>query len=248
MRVLKKYWWAFLLLIILFGIGGFLGWATNALGPMPEALAALESDEVVTVDMEPWLIFSPTGTRPTTGFIFYPGGKVDYRSYAPQAREIAEAGYLVIVPEMPLNLAVFSPNAADSILAAYPDIEHWAIGGHSLGGTMAAKYVYDHPNTVGGLVLWASYPAENNSLIDIGQPVTSIWGSRDGVATPDTIAASAQNLPAETIWAEIEGGNHSQFGWYGDQAGDKLATISREQQQAETVAATITLLEAINGR
>jgi pimeloyl-ACP methyl ester carboxylesterase len=227
-------------------MGGFYVWASDAPDPMPEAMAALESDEVVNVETEPWLIFTPTEITPTTGFIFYPGGKVDYRSYAPQARAIAEAGYLVVIPEMPLNLAVFNANAANDIITAYPDIENWAIGGHSLGGAMAGKFIYDNPDAVDGLVLWASFPAGNNDLSGMDIAVTSIYGSVDGVATPDQILASKPLLPANTTWVEIIGGNHAQFGWYGDQAGDNPATISREEQQAQTVAATVALLETIS--
>lgn len=250
MRILKKYGWALALLLVipLLGVGGVFVWATNALGSMPEALAALESDEVVTVATEPWLTFSPTAVEATTGFIFYPGGRVDYRSYAPQAREIAAAGYLVVIPEMPLNFAVFSPDMANDVLAAYPDIKQWAIGGHSLGGAMAAKYVYDNPAAVDGLAFWAAYPAESNSLTGAELPITSIWGSVDGVATPDDIAASEPFLPVGTMWVEIVGGNHAQFGWYGDQEGDNPAGISREEQQGQTVAATVALLEVMNGR
>lgn len=249
MKFLKKYGWL-LILIVLFvlglGIGGFYVWASDAPDPMPEAMAALESDELVTVETEPWLIFTPTDETPTTGFIFYPGGKVDYRSYAPQARAIAEAGYLVIIPEMPLNLAVFGANAAADVIAAYPTIEQWAIGGHSLGGSMAAQYVYDNPGQMAGLTFWASYPAGSNDLSSTNIVVNSIYGSSDGVATAEQVLAGNALLPTTTTWVEIEGGNHAQFGWYGEQAGDKPATISREEQQAQTVAATVALLEAIN--
>lgn len=247
MSYVKKYWWISLLIFLIFAlaIGGFVFWASAAPAPMPEAMAALESDELVTVETEPWLIFTPTENMPTTGFIFYPGGKVDYRSYAPQARAIAEAGYLVIMPQMPLNLAVFNANAADEIITAYPDIENWAIGGHSLGGSMAAQYAYDNPDTIDGLVLWASYPAGSNDLSNTDIAVTSIYGSNDGVATPEEVLAGKLLLPANATWVEIEGGNHAQFGWYGDQAGDNPASISHEEQQAQTVAATVTLLETI---
>ncbi|MFO7681110.1 MAG: alpha/beta hydrolase [Chloroflexota bacterium] len=248
MIYLKKYWWILLLLILGLGIGGFYMWATDASGPMPEALAALESDELVTVVTEPWLIFAPTGGSPDnggspdTGFILYPGGKVDYRSYAPQARAIAEAGYLVIIPEMPLNLAVFAPNTANDIITAYPDIQQWAIGGHSLGGAMAAKFVFDNPGAMSGLALWAAYPAGGNDLSNAEVAVSSIYGSLDGVATPEQVLAGKPLLPADTTWVEIVGGNHAQFGWYGPQDGDNPATISHEEQQAQTVAATVALL------
>jgi len=246
MQILKKYWWLITLIILAVLISGFVIWANDALGPMPEALDALESDELVAVETGPWLIFTPADKEPTTGFIFYPGGKVDYRSYAPQARDIAEAGYLVIIPEMPLNLAVFGANKADDIIAAYPEIEQWAIGGHSLGGAMSAKYVYDNPNAMDGIAFWAAYPAESNSLADATLSVRSILGNKDGVATPDKIFASEPFLPATTTWVEIDGGNHAQFGWYGDQEGDNPATISREEQQAQTVEATVALLEEMS--
>jgi hypothetical protein len=245
MTYIKRYWWLALLFILVLGLGGFVFWATDALGPMPEALAALESDNQVTVETEPWLVFTPAETTPTTGFIFYPGGKVDYRSYAPQAKEIAAAGYLVIIPEMPLNLAVFSPNVAADIIAAYPHIEQWAVGGHSLGGAMAAKYAYDNPVAVEGLALWASYPAENNDLAGTNMAVSSIYGSNDGVATPAQVLAGMPLLPAKTTWVEIVGGNHAQFGWYGEQDGDLPASISREEQQLQTVEATLSLLALI---
>ena len=98
---------------------------------MPEALAALQSDSQVKVTTDPWLVFQPTQSTPTTGLIIYPGGRVDPRAYAPQARAIAEKGYLVVIVPMPLNLAVFGSGRASSVIQAYPDIEKWVIGGHS---------------------------------------------------------------------------------------------------------------------
>ena len=106
-------------------------WATYARPPLPEAIAALESDDLVTVTQEPWLTFSPTQNMSNTGFIFYPGGRVDPRAYASLMNTIASEGYLVIVPEMPINMAVFNANIADEIIAYYPYIDHWVIGGHS---------------------------------------------------------------------------------------------------------------------
>ena len=42
---------------------------------------------------------------------------------------------------------------------------------------------------------------------------------------------------------EIEGGNHAQFGNYGPQKGDLPATISAQDQQAQTVEAIANFLE-----
>lgn len=237
-----------LLIVLLLATGGFTVWAYTPLGPMPEALAALQSDAKVQVTTSPWLTFVPAGSQPTTGFIIYPGGRVDARSYAPVARAIAERGYLVVIVPMPFNLAVFNPAAADKVIAAHPEIQRWAVGGHSLGGAMAANYAYTHPGAVQGLVLWASYPASNNSLADRSLAAITIYATEDGLATPDKIAASLPLLPANSRVAMIGGGNHAGFGWYGPQSGDGQAMISRAEQQAQVVGATVTLLAELDTR
>ena len=147
-----------------------------------------------------------------------------------------------MITPVPFNLAVFKPAAADAVIAAHPEIALWTIGGHSLGGAMAANYVYTHPDAIQGLVLWAAYPAGNNGLADRQLAVVSISGTLDGLATPAKIEASRPLLPASTRWVPIEGGNHAQMGWYGPQGGDGTATISREAQQAEVIDATLQLL------
>ena len=167
---------------------------------------------------------------------------MEAEAYAPAARAIAEAGFLVVITPMPLNLAVLDSGAASDVIAAYPEIENWAIGGHSLGGSMAASFADQNPDKISGLALWASYPADSNDLS--AQPIaaTSIYGTQDGVATPDKVLGAKPLLPRDTVWVPIEGGNHAQFGWYGSQEGDNPATISREEQQAQTITATVTLL------
>lgn len=231
-----------LALIVLAG-AGFVVWAQTPLGPMPEALAALQSDATTSVQDEPWLIFTPTGQTPTVGLIFYPGGRVDHRSYAPPARAIAAQGYLVVIPPAPLNLAVFAPDVAADVMAAHPEIERWFVGGHSLGGAMAAGFAYNHPDDVVGLVLWASYPAGTNDFSQRPDfPVLSVYGTGDmGL---DGIEASRSLLPPSTNWVIITGGNHAQSGWYGPQPGDGEATISREAQQAQMIDVTVSFLAA----
>ncbi len=239
--------WA-LLGLVLVGAISFVIWAQNTPSPMPEALAALQSSATVAVTTDDWLVFRPALAGPQdlqTGFIFYPGGRVDPRSYAPAAHALAQAGYLVVITPMPLNLAVFSPNQADKVMAAFPEIGQWAIGGHSLGGAMAANYTFNQPEKIDGLVLWASYPAGNNSLVNYPGAITTIYGTLDGLATVDNIDTYRPLLPAQTVFVPIDGGNHAQFGWYGDQPGDNPATISREDQQTQTVAATAALLATL---
>jgi pimeloyl-ACP methyl ester carboxylesterase len=240
MRKLKR--WLGLLFLLLLALVGFVVWASTPSSPMPEALAALQSDTQVGVETKPWLIFSPVDGEPDVGLILYPGGRVDPRAYAPTARAIAAEGYLVVIVPMPLNLAVFGSDRAAEVLTAFPEVERWAIGGHSLGGAMAARFAHRRPSAVQGLVLWASYPAASDDLSARELAVVSIYGTRDGLATEEKIAASRPLLPTETRWVVIAGGNHSQFGWYGPQSGDNPATINRQAQQQEMVVATLALL------
>lgn len=232
-------------LILIFLVAVFVAWGETPAQPLTEAFANLDSDTLVTVSSSRWLTFTPVSSQPSTGFIFYPGGRVDYRAYAPAAHEIAANGYLVVIVPMPLNLAIFGVNAATDVQNAYPQIKHWVIGGHSLGGSMAAMFAKAHPGAVQGLVLWASYPASGDDLSNSALRVLSIYGTSDGLATKQKIEASHLLLPADTEWIQIIGGNHAQFGWYGDQAGDHPALITRTEQQSQIIKATISFLEGL---
>jgi hypothetical protein len=221
---------------------GFVVWAETPPDPMLEAYASLKSDSAVTVTMNQWLVFTPINSSSNVGFIIYPGGRVDYRSYAPQAHALAAQGYLTVIAPMLLNLAVFSENEANDIIASFPQINSWAIGGHSLGGTIAAQFCYDNPDKIKGLVLWAAYPESGTNLTNSNLLVTTIHGSEDGLVSSNQIQDSLMQLPRSTVRVEIAGGNHAQFGWYGNQQGDNAAKISRELQQSQIVNATLQLL------
>lgn len=248
---LMRTWTKILLaiaVVLLLAVAAFVIWAYTPLGPMPEALAALESDAAVQVTTDRWYTFQPTGESRSTGLIFYPGGRVDARSYAPPARALAEQGYPVVIVPMPLNLAVLGSGRAADVIAANPQVERWAIAGHSLGGAMAATFTHGNPDAVEGLVFWAAYPAGSADLsarTDLA--VSSVYGTADAVLNWEAFESSRALLPSSTVWAPIEGGNHAQFGWYGEQTAADVATISREEQQAQTIAATLAVLEQIEG-
>lgn len=244
MRILKIVLTALLLILLFVALGvGALVWTTGR--PTAEAQAALVSDGQATAQTGEWLTFRPAGPAPTTGLIFYPGGLVHPESYAPLARAIASQGYLVVIPPMPLNLAVVTPNVAEAVIAAHPEIQKWAIGGHSLGGSMAARYAANHPDRIAGLALWASYPEPGLDLSGLPLAVVSVYGSEDGLASLAEIEQSKAQLPAATRFVRIEGGNHAQFGAYGPQRGDNPAAISAEEQARQTVQATVALLAGL---
>ena len=239
MKLLKRFLLG-LLAAALLAVVGFIFWAETPLGPAPEALSALQSDSQVTVTSGDLITFTPVNQRPASvGFIFYPGGRVDARSYAAPLREIAAQGYLVTLVPVRLNLAFFDINAAEPVFAAHPEIEHWVIGGHSLGGVAAALFAQQHPE-ISGLVFWASYPADD-SLKYSGIHVLSIYGTND-MAGVQTFHEKNTLMPADVQYIVIEGGNHAQFGDYGLQPGDNVASISRAHQQAQVIAAVVQFL------
>jgi len=242
MKLLKKIGIA-LLFAVMVTLAAFVVWAENPLGPDPEALAALESDSQVRVTVGDFTTFEPVNLEPTTAFIFYPGGRVDYRSYAPPLRELAARGYLAILLPVRLNLAFFDVNAADSVFAQYPNIQHWTLGGHSLGGVASALYAQDHLNQIDGVIFWASYPADA-ALKNSDLKFLTIYGTRD-MAGVQAFDDSRALLPASAQFVEIAGGNHAQFGNYGAQPGDNAAEITRAEQQAQIVQATADFLATL---
>ena len=221
----------------------FVIWANDAYPPGEPALQALNTDSQVTVTLGDYITFQPSNLQPATGFIFYPGGRVDYRAYAPVLRTIAENGYFVALVHVPLNMAFFDVNAAAQVQAEHPDIQNWVVGGHSLGGAMASVYAKDHLTELDGVIFFASYPADD-SLKNTNLKVLSIYGTND-MAGMETFEVKKSLLPADTKYIVIEGGNHAQFGSYGPQEGDKPATISPEEQWEQVAAATVEFLKGL---
>lgn len=177
------------------------------------------------------IVFDPKNAK--TGFIFYPGGKVEYESYAPLMDALASKGILAIMVKMPYNLAILAPNAAEGITDKFPEIENWYIGGHSLGGVVAATYLKNHPNEIDGLILLGGYSTDNVK----DSRVLCIYGSEDRVMNKEKYESSKKNLPEDFTEVVIAGGNHSGFGMYGHQEGDGWAEITKIDQIIATAEA-----------
>lgn len=240
-----RWLWIGLGVVLLAALVWGYSWASYARPPLDDALAALESDSEVQVENDPWLIFTPKDAEPTVGLIFYPGGRVDPRGYAPLLREIAEEGYLVVVPSMPLNMAIFNPGAAEEIISHFSKIDRWAIAGHSVGGVAGAIFTAKNPQSIAGLAIWASYPAGSSDLSEADIPIYSIYGTLDPQANPASVQERAYLLPPDAVYVPIEGGDHHQFGSYLIDPEDHHATISKEAQQAQIVQATLEMLAAV---
>ncbi len=169
------------------------------------------------------------------GLIFYPGGKVEHTAYVPLMRSLAADGVFCVLCEMPFRLAVFDENAADGIQEAFPQIGRWAIGGHSLGGVMAASYLSKHADAFDGLVLLGAYTAVDLSETDLR--VLSVRGSEDSVLDAEKYDANRVHLPADAEELVIPGGCHAYFGMYGAQSGDGIPTVSDREQILRTADA-----------
>jgi hypothetical protein len=220
---------ALLLLVVL---AWFL-WADSYYRAEPAALAVKTETALPVEDWRGGIALGDPASD--IGFIFYPGGMVDEYAYLPLLEQIARQDVLCVDVSMPFHLALLNTDACEAIIKRYPEVKTWYIGGHSLGGTMAAKYVAGHEEEFSGLVLLAAYPSA-----EIDLPILSIRGDRDGVLDMAEYAAAPWGPELKEL--VLEGANHAGFGTYGAQKGDGEASISAEEQQTLTAEAVLALL------
>lgn len=214
-----------ILFAVLLGCAAYVGDYYHAEEIALEAISnPAEGIEVSERDGQ--IFFMPENAK--AGFIFYPGGKVQVEAYAPLMEACAENDILCVLVEMPANLAVLDMNAADGIQEQFPEITKWYIGGHSLGGSMAASYLEKNAEDYQGLILLASYSTAD--LSGTALDVLSIYGTNDKVLNMEKYQENLINLPADYEEMIIEGGSHAYFGSYGKQEGDGEAEITNETQ------------------
>lgn len=214
------------------------------------AVAAMSTDARITVtDYPTRIVMSPTGSASHTGVFFQPGARVDARAYAAILRPLADAGHVVVIAKQPLGIAFLSMSDFDATRSDFPFLTRWVVGGHSLGGTVAAMQADsgdgDPAAPVVGLLLFASYPA-NDISTSLRASVLSISGSHDGLATPDKIEASKATLPAHSAFITIQGAVHSSFGDYGPQPGDGIPTTSRDDARAQISRAAVDFVTTLS--
>lgn len=238
-------------------LAALVAWGGFAYAPNAAGRAALQTTANVKVERHrSYWAFVPAGENPNppAGLLFFPGALVEPAAYAPYAKELAAAGYLVVLVDVPWRGALGGADGpevlerAKSAARAYSGIQHWVAAGHSRGAAIAARLVHEGTVGVSGLVLIGSSHPRAFSLASSGVAVTKVYATRDGVAKVAEVERHRNKLPASTRWVRIEGGNHSQFGWYGFQPGDSTARIPREQQQEITLQALRTSLEVATGQ
>jgi pimeloyl-ACP methyl ester carboxylesterase len=231
----------------------FVGWSLVAYRATPEARAAIVPDSMVAVrhDDGIWQL-APRGATsvPRTGLLFFPGALVDPLAYAPLARSAAAAGFPTWIVELPRRGAFGGAESPElrarwQALLRRPDAPaRWLVAGHSRGAVVASQLAAEGFDGFAGLVLIGSSHPRDVDLSTLRVPVTKIVGTRDGLASRPEVEANRALLPASTRWVWIDGGNHSQFGWYGFQPGDRRATITAARQRSIMTRA---VLDALGG-
>lgn len=186
------------------------------------------------------LIFQPESPN-GKGVILYQGAKVEKEAYAYLGQSLSEQGFVVSIPQLPLNFGILGSRTADAVIEEHAEVEEWFLGGHSLGGVAASFYAEDASPKLAGLYFLGAYPASDFSESRL--PMLSIYGERDGLSTFNDIEDSRELFSGNSEFVEIEGGNHAQFGLYGRQKGDNSAEITAIEQQNQVIK---TLTEWIN--
>ncbi|MFK7849310.1 MAG: alpha/beta family hydrolase [Rhodothermales bacterium] len=219
----------------------FLGWQFYSMQAKDVDDSFFENDTAVEViNSVETIAFKPTTDTLGVGFLFYPGALVDPDAYVPMARQIAEAGYEARIIKIPYRMTGMEWQKKEveaRTTSALLNNKKWVLSGHSRGVRMALAYAADNESSLAGLILIGSSHPREVDHTGLGIPVMKVYGTRDGLASPEEVEQFKHNLPAHTSWVRIEGGNHAQFGWYGGQLGDDDATISRVDQQKQLLAA-----------
>lgn len=202
--------WIGLGVLLIAVLGAYVFVQTSAMGPLEDAQTAMEStDQVKVTTKEEWVEFMPTSPEGVS-VIFYQGGLVEEESYAPLAQLLSAAGHPVYISKMPANLAITKMNLASKIKQAYPE-QTFVIGGHSLGGAMAARYAANHTDELAGVFFLGAYPDEKGSLAESALPVISITGTKDEVVSREKLEAGKSYMPQDAIYYVLNGGNHAQI-------------------------------------
>lgn len=204
-------------------------------------------------ETDDFIILSSQNVKPTKTFIFYPGGLVDPHSYLKWQDELVASvpDLRIVTVKMPSNLAVLSSEKGQLVFEIFENTELWIAGGHSLGGAMSTDLVYKNQSKIEGLLYLAAYP-NNNNLKEYSGSVFSISAEFDGLTTAGDISSHVEDLPeaynmssendfpnqiqGKTLYYQIKGGNHAQFGDYGEQDEDGESTITREEQQSKLIS------------
>lgn len=217
-------------LLLILGLSG-CGLASPAVGEVVSPGVARASFErrANGTDLVPITVYFPADERgapragPLPGVVFIQGGFVSTGRYSWQGIALAEAGYVVAMPDNALQLAFFTVDygqAARALLASPPrgslleglvDPQRIAVAGHSLGSVVALKLALE--GNFAAVVLQAGFPdgADLPKLPAFTTPSLSLAGELDCSAKLPDVRAGWESLPSPTALTVLTGVTHFEF-------------------------------------
>lgn len=166
--------------------------------------------------------------RPADGsrlpaLVLVQGAFVATQDYLWLAEALAARGYVVALPEHPLDFALSATDngrfarqlltepPAGSLLTDLVEPSRIAVAGHSLGGVVASKLALE--GGFAALAFLASYPdsADADRIPSLGMPSLSLAGELDCLAPLSRVSDEASRLPSPSVLAVVQGATHYQF-------------------------------------
>ncbi len=222
-------------LLIFVGLNMYAEGSYEHLDDMDTAIGEMDLSDVTIYENDSKITY--TVDNPIANIIFVPGGLVEPDSYEYLAAKLSLKGYNVTISKAMFNLAIFQPNKPSRYIDE--DLDNIIIG-HSLGGVVATMAAENHDD-ISKVILLGSYSIKD--LTD--KDVMIISAEHDEGMDPEKFEDAKQFLNKDAVLHMIEGGNHAQFGWYGEQKGDGAAEITTIVQQDLVVQYILEFLEGV---
>ena len=191
---------------------------------------ALPVEVTFPADADGW---PDTEALPGPAVVLVQGGLVEVARYRWLAGTLAAQGYVVVAPNHPGDLAFF---AAENGAAALAGVEAGrgvldglldpgapaVVGGHSLGGVVAAILWADDAERFAGLFTLASYPADSTDVESRtdGAPYLALTGALDALAGLEQVEAGWARFPGPRWLGVVDGMGH--YGWTDDDSPEDL--------------------------
>lgn len=241
------------LLVVLVGL---LGYGVGVLQPFVLRPALVVGQDAVVADSGPVttrlaeadgrvLVVEPVDARPRVAFVLYPGALVRPQAYEWIGHALASHGVITLIPEFGADLAFTNANRAEVVAETLAPGLPLVVGGHSLGGAMAAQFAADHVDGVAGLVLLGAYPPDGVDLSDAAFGAVTLLAEHDQVLDAAAQASAVDRLPPAHSEVVVTGAVHSFFGRYGPQAGDGVPTVDRATAERHIVATLLRFTDAL---
>lgn len=216
-------------------------WTTFQSRNLPEG--TFENSDLVSVTKSrDFITFRSDTAGNDLNVIFFQGALTDHKAYAPLCRELAENGFTCHLMKMKWRQAQYDYKKTLRLFDL--DKGNYVGGGHSQGGKIAARIVYENPTLFKGLFLLGTSHPRDIDMSALAIPTIKIYAEQDGIASVQEVMANESKLPVNSKLVLISGGNHSQFGYLGRLLMDDKPGISLEEQQQQTL---VNLVEFFSG-